>query len=389
MTVPPGQPMRRQSEQGPGQALGAAASPADEEKAPETGPIIGRLPGPGPGPGPVRASASAPVSAAPVQREERRPRADRPSDAVGTGDTMMVEQTSGAERTSRLSSSAVSAQAAAAVAERVRETTAAAQPALAEPTGGTVYGANRLSGTAEPDRLGRPLDAVRLEPHRAPVTALKHLSVPRMASGVLLGNDSDKASVVLRLFRPEVTRIAMVGGLWPARLLIFRALALGARVVVFTHRPEAWNGFGRVATGRDDRVAVLPVERPVVVAASPASPALHVYDLGQTGPQAPPALGPWNAQLTVLPTLTAFGFDAMQAAHVTVLRRLTVQESSAAVPILGLTGQAPRLVQQVRNDMVSVVGGGRVRYTYLQPTQVEARLFGSAGSEAVAISSAR
>ncbi len=181
----------------------------------------------------------------------------------------------------------------------------------------------------------------------------------------------------------------MVGGLWPARLLIFRALALGARVVVFTHRPEAWNGFGRVTTGRDDRVAVLPVERPVVVAASPASPALHVYDLGETGPQAPPALGPWNAQLTVLPSLTAFGFDAMQAAHVTVLRRLSVQESVAAVPILGLTGQAPRLVQQVRNDMVSVVGGGRVRYTYLRPTQIETGLFGSAGSEAAAISAAR
>ncbi len=281
MTVPPGQPIRRRPEHGSGQALGAVPAPAEEGKTSETGPIIGRLPGPGPG-----RVASAPVSAAPAQREIARPSSDRSvraSDGADTGDTMMVTQTSATERTSRLSGAAVSAQAAAAVAERVRATTAAAQPALAEPTGGTVYGANRLNGSAEPEHLGRPLDPVRLEPHRAPVAALRQLAAPRMASGVLLGSDSDKASVVLRLFRPEVTRVAMVGGLWPARLLIFRALALGARVVVFTYRPEAWNGFGRVTTGRDDRVAVLPVERPVVVAASPASPALHVYDLGRDG----------------------------------------------------------------------------------------------------------
>jgi hypothetical protein len=195
-------------------------------------------------------------------------------------------------------------------------------------------------------------------------------------TGLLLGKDNAQAAVVLRMFRPEVTRVALVGGLWPTRLLVFRSLALGARAVVFTSRPNAWNGFGRAATGRDDRLAVLTEERPVMVAAGPSSPVLHVYDLGTAGPGRPPALGPWNAQLTVLPSLTAFGFGVLESAHLTLLRRLGGQEAGAAVPLLNLNGQNSSLVQQVRDDMLTVVGGGQVRYTFLSPTGVELGLFG-------------
>ncbi|MGA8114251.1 MAG: hypothetical protein WCA46_11360, partial [Actinocatenispora sp.] len=245
------------------------------------------------------------------------------------------------------------------------------------PTGGTVYNGAQPDTAPEDGRPGRPLDPLRLEYHRTPVAALDQVSVPRATTGLLLGSDTTEKTVVLQLFRPEVTRVALVGGLWPTRLMVFRSLALGARVVVFTTRPAAWDGFGRMATGRDDRLAVLSTERPVIVAASPASPALHVYDLGPNGPSSPPALGPWNAQLTVLPNLTAFGFNAIQAAHATLLRRLSPAEAAAAVGVLGLTGSAPTLVQQVRDDMMTLVGPGTVRYTYLRPTGVETKLFGA------------
>ncbi len=242
-----------------------------------------------------------------------------------------------------------------------------------------MYGGGQNSAVRQDERPGRPLDPLRLEHHRTPLAALDEISVPGAETGLLLGSDSSDTAVVLRLFRPEVTRVALVGGLWPTRLLVFRSLALGARVVVFTNRPAAWDGFGRTATGRDDRLAVLPAaERPVIVAASPASPALHVYDLGANGPSSPPPLGPWNAQLTVLPTLTAFGFNAIQAAHVTLVRRLSAAGAAAAVPVLELTGPAPALVQQLRDDMLALVGPGAVRYTYLRPTRVETHLFGKA-----------
>jgi hypothetical protein len=290
------------------------------------------------------------------------------ADTTSTSRLATGQDTAGAQATAATA-------AAVAVASQAQVMTPVAQPSLAPPVSGTVYG-GRAGTQADGDRLGRPLDPLRLESHRAPLTALDRLLVPGAATGLLLGRDHAHTKVVIRLFRPEVTRMALVGGLWQARLVIFRSLALGARVVVFTNRPNAWDGFGRAATGREDRLAVMAAERPIRVAASPASPALHVYDLGSSGPTLPPSLGPWSTQLTVLPSLTAFGFESLQGAHITLLRRLVQQEVSSAVSVLGLKGTATSLVQQVRDDMMTVVASGVAQYTFLQPTGVELRLFG-------------
>jgi hypothetical protein len=368
-------------------AGGAAAPPPQQQAAPapagesEAGPVLGRLPAPPP---PRRASTQPWVG----QGEQAVAQPQAGEDTAAGGSTMMLMpgqvDTDGTTRLATSSSAAGqagSAAQAASTAAQGQPAAAIGQPALAQPTGGTVYGGGQRSGSPAADRLGRPLDPLRLELHRAPVVALDRLTAPRALTGLLLGRDAAEQPLVVRLFRPEVTRVTMVGGLWPARVLVFRTLALGARVVVFTNRPAAWEGLGRAATGRDDRLAVLPTERPVVVAASPASPALHVYDLGSSGPSSPPALGPWNAQLTLLPSLTAFGFGAVETAHLTLLRRLASQEAGAAIPLLGLTGQASSLVQQVRDDVLTVVGGGTVRYTFVRPTQIELQMFGAPSPE--------
>ncbi len=226
-------------------------------------------------------------------------------------------------------------------------------------------------------RRFRPLNRLRVGTHGVSRAAFQHIDVPGMTSGVMLGHDGNKAPVLIRMFRDEPTRVSLVGGLWAARVAVFRALAMGARVVVFTAQPAEWQGFGRWATGRDDRVAVMSGERPVTVGATATAPALLLYDVGLSGASRPPALGPWQTQLTVLRTLTAYGFPPVQASNMVLLQRLASSEAHAAASVLKLTAESVSLLQVLRDDMLAALGGQADRYLWLNPTQIESQQFGA------------
>ncbi|MEV0843933.1 hypothetical protein AB0I55_30860 [Actinocatenispora sera] len=248
-------------------------------------------------------------------------------------------------------------------------------------------GAGTMHGEVEPARPQRqgyqprrlrPFQRLRAGMHGVSRGALQQIEVPGTSSGLLLGRDGNKAPVLVRMFRDEPTRLSLIGGLWGARVTVFRALAMGARVVVFTNQPSEWQGFGRWATGRDDRVAVMSGERAVTVGATATSPALMLYDVGPHGAQQPPALGPWQTQLTVLRQLTAYGFPSVQASNMIFLQRLASGEASAAASVLQLTSETVNLLQVMRDDMMAVLGGQADRYLWLNPTDVESRQFGAA-----------
>jgi len=256
------------------------------------------------------------------------------------------------------------------------------RPGQQQPLGsGTVYGgvepARRQRPAAHPRRL-RPFHRLRAGLHGVSPGALQQIEIPGMSSGLLLGRDGNKAPVLVRMFRDEPTRLSLIGGLWAARVTVFRALALGARVVVFTAQPSEWQGYGRWATGRDDRVAVMRGERPVTVGATATSPALLLYDVGPSGAQQPPALGPWQTQLTVLRQLTAYGFPSVQASNMVFLQRLASGEAYAAASVLRLSSETVNLLQVMRDDMMAVLGGQADRYLWLNPTEVENQQFGAA-----------
>lgn len=252
-----------------------------------------------------------------------------------------------------------------------------AQPPLGA---GTVYGA--VEPTTRPERSRprrlRPFSPMRIGMHGVSRTALQQIEVPGSSSGLMLGQDGNKVPVLVRMFRDEPTRLSLIGGLWAARVTVFRALAMGARVVVFTGQPTEWKGFGRWATGRDDRVAVMSGERAVTVGATATSPALLLYDVGLNGAQQPPALGPWQTQLTVLRQLTAYGFPPVQASNMVLMQRLAPNEAQAAASVLKLTDETVSLLQLLRDDMLAVLGGQADRYLWLNPTQIENTQFGAA-----------
>ena len=132
----------------------------------------------------------------------------------------------------------------------------------AGPIEGTVYGlpvTDRAVETAS--NAGKAIEAVKSAPQIPTPRALELMTSASPPSGLVIGRDAEQVPVVAPFFRPEETRINLIGGVYLARLLVFRALAIGTRVAVCTTRPQEWNGLGETAT-RPQRPPRGPARRP-------------------------------------------------------------------------------------------------------------------------------
>lgn len=249
----------------------------------------------------------------------------------------------------------------------------------AGPAEGTVYGlpvTDRAVETASD--AGKPIEAVKSNAQIPTARALELMTSASPPSGLVIGRDAEQIPVVAPFFRPEETRINLIGGVYLARLLVFRALAIGTRVAVCTTRPQEWNGLGETATGRNDRLAVLHGDQPVTVEASQHSPALYVYDVGERGSQTKPVLGPWRTQLTVLPRLTNYADDLTGEAHMTVLQRLTAEEAQVARSAIRVNQEVLQWLQMLHDDMIAMLRKGqKERYLWCSPTSIESQMFGA------------
>ncbi|WP_051326270.1 hypothetical protein [Glycomyces tenuis] len=249
----------------------------------------------------------------------------------------------------------------------------------AGPTEGTVYGlpvTDRAVETASD--AGKAIEPLRSMPQIPTARALELMTSASPPAGLVIGRDAEQVPVVAPFFRPEETRINLIGGVYLARLLVFRALALGTRVAVCTTRPQEWNGLGESATNRNDRLAVLHGDQPVTVEASQHSPALYVYDVGERGSQTKPVLGPWRTQLTVLPRLTNFADNLTSEAHMTVLQRLTAEEAQIARSSIRVNQEVLQWLQMLHDDMIAMLRKGqKEKYLWCAPTSIEAQMFGA------------
>ncbi|GAA1692572.1 hypothetical protein GCM10009830_45480 [Glycomyces endophyticus] len=249
----------------------------------------------------------------------------------------------------------------------------------AGPTEGTVYGLPVTDRAVETARdAGKPIEPVKSVSQIPTARALELMTSASPPAGLVIGRDAEQVPVVAPFFRPEETRINLIGGVYLARLLVFRALAIGTRVAVCTTRPQEWNGLGETATGRNDRLAVLHGDQPVTVEASQHSPALYVYDVGERGSQTKPVLGPWRTQLTVLPRLTNYADSLTGEAHMTVLQRLTAEEAQIARSAIRVNQEVLQWLQMLHDDMIAMLRKGqKERYLWCAPTSIESQMFGA------------
>jgi hypothetical protein len=231
-----------------------------------------------------------------------------------------------------------------------------------------------------PDRTGPSGRTARLRIgwHAIPRSALRQVTAaPSTSAGLLLGRDQQQIPVPLKLFDPSPARLALIGGVWAAQLLIFRAFALGARALVVTTEQRAWSGFGERATGQYHRLTVLGGEPSDLPPGTAQTPSLIVYDLGMTGPVTAPPLGPWSAQLTVLRQLDRPGVPTLQEADLTLIQRLGGDEATSAAAALRLGQQNGHLLQFMTDDMLALIGNGPDQFVQLHQTGVERQILGT------------
>jgi type VII secretion protein EccE len=87
-----------------------------------------------------------------------------------------------------------------------------------------------------PRRRGAAAPAIGYYPARS----LAQLMVPAAATGQLIGADDTGRGVAAALVGPGLRLTEIIGTVQVAQQVILRAIAVGARVVVHTNRPEAW-----------------------------------------------------------------------------------------------------------------------------------------------------
>jgi type VII secretion protein EccE len=228
-----------------------------------------------------------------------------------------------------------------------------------------------LGGGRMPGVPGRPVDRA------LPAAVVDGLDLPVGTSGLMLGSNRHGQPVIARLFRSEQTRALLVGGVRCAQLLALRAMALGARVVVQTARPQAWEPFVRGAAVPGESIAVVPPGRQIEIPPGSAlHPLLVVVDVGPVGADTRPGAG-WQAALVVRDDFSPADVDVASRADLLLLQPLRPEEANLVGAALGL-GDAAQWLTRIRPDMLGLVNRRAVRWAALAQTSIEHQLIGVA-----------
>lgn len=218
-------------------------------------------------------------------------------------------------------------------------------------------------------RRHRRIPRLRIGWHAADSQHLDQVQMSLGAIGLSLGSGASGEPTALRLFRPEPTRMLLIGDSWALEAVAFRALRFGARVVVLTQDPAGWIDLGRRATGRTDRVAVLASEAEVSMTATADSPVLRIVPPGYAG-----TLPEWTASATAVapqsvpellsrPELLA----STRVAEIVVTQRLPPPSAVALAQAFGLPVATRDALPGLPDGVVAVHTGAGTQYLRLGP----------------------
>ncbi|MFD8157047.1 hypothetical protein [Streptomyces malaysiensis] len=208
-------------------------------------------------------------------------------------------------------------------------------------SGATVYGATvpGMAGGPGPARRTRPgfgLIGPRRGRQTLPQEELEALALPIGDDGVIIGVDEQNQPAVLGFNRPEPFDVVLVGGLWTAQVLAFRAAATGARVAVETGRPHLWTNLVQVAGGGQQCMTIFDVGRVPPQGPSVGSPVLVVRDCGMRPPRGRVSALPWQSVLTLLPYLSPVAPRLLEHAGLVGIQRVSPDEAEEIGRVMGL-----------------------------------------------------
>ncbi|RBM18447.1 hypothetical protein DI005_18880 [Prauserella sp. PE36] len=199
--------------------------------------------------------------------------------------------------------------------------------------------------------------------------------------GIVLGSGLQGEPLTISALRSTPTRIVLVGGLYLARQVALRAMAVGAWVVVATGRPTAWHLLSQAAgtqpNGQPSPLVQIrrlsPVELP---RPSEDAPLLVVHDGGPTPQDLFPPRSPWQTTVYVLPYLHPQAGAMANAADLVLMQRLPAGQAELAARIWRLPPQMMRQLTTLKDDQVVALGRNLWRPLRLVTTAKEKQILG-------------
>jgi len=88
-----------------------------------------------------------------------------------------------------------------------------------------------------------------------PIEEIGALHLPSSGCGQLIGSDEEGNGVAVRIIGAGISTVYVAGELYLAQQLVFRALAVGERILIRTDRPQAWEKLV-TTVGNSDRLTI-------------------------------------------------------------------------------------------------------------------------------------
>lgn len=218
------------------------------------------------------------------------------------------------------------------------------------------------------------LPPTQLGLHRADQATADALTMRAAGAGLFLGRDDDGGAFVLSVLRPEPTVGVLVGSVGLAKLICFRAVAVGAEVVVATSRPATWTPFANLAGGGADVVRIVQKveEGP---RATRERPLLVIVD-SESGASIDLVRGvPWATTLSVYEDLSQWNQSALQNAEVAIVQPLSRGAAKVAARAFHLSDSGRRLTEG-DTDLVWVVAREESHRCHVTLSSVETWVVG-------------
>jgi hypothetical protein len=199
--------------------------------------------------------------------------------------------------------------------------------------------------------------------------------------GMVFGVGPNKEPLTISALRPAPTRLVLVGGLYMARQVALRAMAVGAWVVIATGRPAAWQVLQKAAgNGADGRPSPLvqirrlsPVELP---RPSEDGPLLVIHDGGPTPQELFPPRAAWQTTVYVLPYMHPQAGATANAADLVILQRLPVGQAQLAARVWRLPPPMMHELTTLADDQAIALGRSMWQRLNLFTTTKEQQILG-------------